>query len=410
MTDQALELRPELAAFNIRPDRIKTIRLELSDLRRKGILIDLNVSGVGMFSRQADWMELGVSEDDIRRKRFTRGQKYLIPEEWYKELLSIVSQMRQAVDRYTYKDITGFRPYRWLPFTAYEEFRKDWAILLDRFDQCKEKILIGYDVCVDALAAEYTDIAREAWRSLTAPIPGDYRPVVVTMGSVTYANVDDFTDEITRRAVSMMPTRVRIEAELSADYDSAVIYSEYDDEFERSLTDAARSHARQARLEMESEESRVDHQYAMQQLEEQEKQAKINAMMQAEAEHARARLSEMASPFQEVFSALRRQIAEDCIGILESIKKNGYVRGKVAEKGRGLLEFYKLMAAHNDGELRDLLIELKAQIGPDAKDAPDANQRDVGAIEETLRQVIDMSHATAQDLQEAPSRFSFVEI
>jgi hypothetical protein len=118
----------------------------------------------------------------------------------------------------------------------------------------------------------------------------------------------------------------------------------------------------------------------------------------------------MTDPFEEVFAALRSQIANDCQKMLESVQKNGYVRGKIAEKGAGLLELYQLMAAHNDYELRDLLVNLKQSIGPVGNRGDDSPDRDVEAIVATLSQIVSLSRDAAQDLTKGPSRFSLVEV
>jgi hypothetical protein len=149
----------------------------------------------------------------------------------------------------------------------------------------------------------------------------------------------------------------------------------------------------------------------MDRLVEDEKRIQIDAMHQAEAEHARQRLQEMASPFEAVFTALRKRIAADARAMLESIRKNTYVRGKVAEKGQALLEFYKLMAVHDDYELRNLLVTLKKEIGPIGDERPTGSpERDVQEITNLLAQIDQLAHTAAQDLTRGPSRFSLVEV
>ena len=100
-----------------------------------------------------------------------------------------------------------------------------------------------------------------------------------------------------------------------------------------------------------------------------------------------------------------------CLKEILSIKKNGYIRGKIATQGGGLLDLYNLLAAHNDHELKNLLVDLKSEIGPvgDArtKDSPD---RDPEKIVELLSEINDLAHKAAEDLTEGPSRFSFAEL
>ena len=91
---------------------------------------------------------------------------------------------------------------------------------------------------------------------------------------------------------------------------------------------------------------------------------------------------------------------------MESIQKNGYVRGKVAEKGRGLIELFDLLAIHDDGELRSALVNLKGLLGPASKDDP----RDTEAIKAVLNKIADMADGEVQRLTSGPTKFSIVDI
>ena len=69
MTDTMLDNRKvEVAArINVEADRIKTVQLQLNVLRNQGILVDLSVSGTGMFTRTATWAEIGIQVDEAER-------------------------------------------------------------------------------------------------------------------------------------------------------------------------------------------------------------------------------------------------------------------------------------------------------------------------------------------------------
>lgn len=421
--DELIARKAEASArLGVAPDHIRGVQFELDILRRQGILVDLNISGVGMFTRQATWMELGIPEEDARRARLTRGQKFLIPEEQVKRLRSVESQMRQVLERWSHR-VTGFYPYRWIPYTAYDKFREEWQELVMRFDNVKWDILEAYDYNLDLLVEDFHQVAASAWQSIRSnhQVPNG-AALIVTLDGVIYPDVDAFTDAIVQRALARMPSRERIEAELHADYTTALVYGEqdvaadmlaanrvtYQIEQERAKADAARQ---DAYLQQHLVETQYQHKETLLRLAEEEKRLKIQGMLQAEAEHARQQLQRAASPFEEIFTALRRQMADDCQAMLESIQKNGYVRGKIAEKGRGLLELYQLMAAHDDFELRDRLITLKAAIGPTGDDRPDDTpERNTAEIVNILDQIKALSHSAAQDLAAGPSRFSFVEI
>ena len=124
-----------------------------------------------------------------------------------------------------------------------------------------------------------------------------------------------------------------------------------------------------------------------------------------EAAHARKQLTELASPFEEVFNTMRQQFAEDAADMLESVKKNGFVRGKVKERGRGLIEMYDLMAIHDDGDLRRKLVELKSMLGPASE-----NEVNVDKVKATLEAITEFATETSRKLSRDAGRFSTLDI
>ena len=85
------------ARINVEADRVKTVQLQLNVLRNQGILVDLSVSGTGMFTRTATWAEIDIHAEEVepRFTRFSRGRRYLIPEEQIKRLRPVETRMRQ---------------------------------------------------------------------------------------------------------------------------------------------------------------------------------------------------------------------------------------------------------------------------------------------------------------------------
>jgi len=388
-------------------DQIRSVRIQLDVLRNQGILIDLSIRGTSMFTRSATWAEIGIQADekDPRFSRFTKGQKYLIPETEIRSLKSVETRMRYWLDKLSY-DVTGFRPYRWLPYTAYDRWQKQWCELWKEFYSIKKHIIKNMDNHQDWLSRGYAEVAEASWKSLKA----NNRHVFVDGKLMTR---ESFIDSVVASALSKFPTPEQVEENLHADYITALVYGEQDvaqDETRAELLHArAQSQRERLSLKVSQQQEEARHESYMHQLTEQERNAKIDAMREAEALHAREQLRTLASPFQEVFSALRSQMSEDAAQMLNSIRKNGFVRGKVAEKGRGLIEMFNLLAVQNDGELRGRLEALKSAIGPvgDRTDVPERSTEDVRNI---LEQIMELEHSAAQDLISGPSRFSMVEV
>ena len=417
--DAILDRKQEVSQkIGVAPDQIRSVSWELETLRKQGILIDLNVSGIGMFSVAAKWDEIGIqaNSDDPRLERLRPGQKYVLPvKEHVEELKSIQTLMRNTLDKMTYK-VTGFYPYRWLPFTADERFTSRWADLKDRFGRAKAKIMDEIDGYTDLIANQAAQEAEQSWKS----IKGQGYDWIIIDGK-PYDH-DGYVDYQVQRDTARIPSIEKIEAELQADYIVALVYTPQDIEAEnlavqqiRLQAEVEREQAKAAKHEAYLQDRLIQEQYdhtrRMNQIEQSERELKIDAMLRAEAEHARTQLKSVASPFEEVFTALRRQLANDAAEILASIQKNGFLRGKVAERGRGLVELFDLMAVQDDKELREKLVALRNAIGSvgdeRAKNTPERSTAEVTTI---LEQIQELEHQAVTDLLTGPSRFSNIEV
>ena len=399
MSDRKIDT---IEKYGMDESKMQTVQLQLERLRSQGVLVDLNISGTSMFTRAASWAELGIFDaDDVRRQRFTKGSKYLISETQVKRLKSIETRMRQLLDKYSF-DVTGFRPYRWIPFTAYEEWQDRWTAQVDQFNSVKADIIKRYDFYTDGLKDDFALVGERAWKTFTSQ---GYKSILVDGNKFT--SKKKFVKFVVEKALAKLPSVADIKGGLHADYITALVYGEADIEADRLSAEKLRTEV--AEEKKKQAEGMLD--LDLKELDRKEKVLKIAAMREAEMEHARKRIEEIGSPFDEVFGKLRARFAQDCDAMLESIKKNGMVRGKIAEKGAGLLELYSVMAAHDDDELRNKLVELKTAIGPVGegrdKETPDRN---VAEVEKALGQIAELSAKTASDLATEPTRAAFVEL
>lgn len=397
------------AKTGIDQTKIRSVKVQLDALRKQGILVDLEVCGTSMFTRSTTWLELGIQpdQDDPRVQRFTRGYKFLIPEDEVRKLKSVETSMRTALDYYS-QDITGFRPYRWIPYTAYPAWRERWEELLDRFNSIKTEIIGRYDDYLSQLVTDFSAVAEAAWSSLERQ---GY--TIVVMDRVPYEH-NQFVEIVVRDAVSKFPSKAFVEQNLKADYITALVFGQEEIEADHARAFLIKSHAEAEinaeRLKNEHDYEQLRHEAKTHYLEEQEREAKIEAMWRAEIEHAREQLGTIVSPYQEVFASLRNRLAQDAEEMLASIKKNGFVRGKVAEKGRGLIELYDMMSTHDDIEFRKKLVALRVAIGPSNKERTEETpERSTQEVQTILNEICDLAHQASQDLQNGPSRFSFIE-
>ena len=154
-------------AFGENPQR--NVQLELKVLREKGLLVDLEIRGAGMFSRTLTSVETGIADwsDDQRVSQYTKGSKLLGPQDKIKSIKSVEVSLRNNLEKYTFR-VTGFSPYRWLPFTAYAEWRERHEILVAKLTELKRWLVDNRETWYDQLAVEFTNIAENVWTSLTA--------------------------------------------------------------------------------------------------------------------------------------------------------------------------------------------------------------------------------------------------
>lgn len=220
-----------------------------------------------------------------------------------------------------------------------------------------------------------------------------------------------------KKALSKVPSRLDIENKLTASYAPALVYGSEDfarDEANAALvreqaalqvaeTNAARN---LAYLEQEKLNEELSHEREMNRLEEQQKNLEIHAMFAAEAERARASLNTLASPFEEVFVSLRQQMADAAVEMLDSIREQKYVRGKVAERAAALIEIFELRAMHDDAALLERLVELKKAIGPIGKDrTKDMPERSTTDAVTALEGVAALIDTAVVDFRYGPTRF-----
>lgn len=386
-------------ALAIEPAQIGTMRMELGVLRNRGLLITLDIRGTSIFATQTDWADLGIAGDDPRSKRLTRGRKYLIPESIVKQRRSIEVRARQLLERLTY-EVRGFHPYRFLPFEAYEKFKENWERLLADDADFKSSLIASLDEYRDEAAADFGEIALASWSTLQA-----------TGNAYYYPDRDGFSDSIVARVLQKFPTASDIQSKLTMDYHVSMAFGVdtlAEQETRAKLTaEQAQLEIARLRAEAASEQETVRHEAEIHRLEEAERNARYDAIRQAEAEHYRQQLNESAGPLAEMFSDLRARLADAAVEMAESVEKSGFVRGKVAQRGRGLLEIFNLMSVTDDRDLKDALLKLNQAIGPAADNrGKDAPERSTEEVKSALQKIVDLAEEAKSEITSPQSRFA----
>jgi hypothetical protein len=411
--EQTKQQVSQITGFQV--DRIGVVRLQLSQLSQEGVLVDLEVGGVTMFTRQADWSDLGINTDDIRATRMTRGKKFLIDEERVKRVRSWEQTVRQGFASYTV-DISGFRPWRYLHYRRYDAFRAWWDKKQAELAEIKADILDHYDEDVLSLESDFRAVAAASWKSITAQ---GYKWAIIE--GKPYDDPDEFISEVVSRALAKCPSRERIESQLHADYRVSIPQTpaEYEAQMAQAAIDRANADVEAARVRAKADEEymqasilreQYNHEQRIMRIEEQERQLQIDVMMHAEADHIREQFAQEVSPIEQIFTDVRQQMAEAAIEIQQSIEKNGFVRGKVAQRAAGLVEFFDLIKIQDDYKLRAALLKLHDAVGPvgDAR-GKDTPLRSAAEVMRALRSISELADNAKDDLLSGPSAFSLIE-
>jgi hypothetical protein len=346
-----------------------------------------------------------------------------------RQFRSLETRLRESLDKRSFI-LEGFRPYRWIPFTAYEVWREEWDQLQQQWDELLADLLARYDDIVAEERAVAAEIANEAWDALVARHKAknngdaDSTPVIV-IGGQEFANEvpAEFVAHIQERALARIPTKAALAQGMYADYRTALVLSGADVEADalrskriRTEQDAERARQVEVQAQVETvqkQEWAVQRQLALG-IEEEEQtmrmrleaeSKRLRAMHEAELEHARRQLNQIISPFDEVFQQLRSQIHQDVSAITVSIEKNGYLRGKVADRARSLVDTFRLLNAHGDEALESALDALKGRLAqhPEAQ-GQKAARYDTQAVLNQIGQIKALTHQAAADVAQRAAR------
>ena len=135
---------------------------------------------------------------------------------------------------------------------------------------------------------------------------------------------------------------------------------------------------------------------------------KNTAMREAEIEHARNRILEMGSPFQDVMDQVEARLHTAITQMAESVKRNGRVVGKTKELGFNAIEQYQTLRALGGDRLHTEIETLRSALstaGVEYKTDPEA----VAAALETLAdQTIEAAERVTRSV--TPSRARMIDL
>lgn len=422
--------------------RVQTVTLELDWLRRNGALVDVDVTGMSMLAGTISLRELGFPEDvaiaAIGQVIMSLADSKQLPEfiigfnrrsesvsmafcrpVYLRSAKSLESQVRQALGRFSYRKglerVLG--SYYWIPVTAYEAWKADFDQRHAALEEVKANLAADMPGYRHEVAAGWRLIAREAYAAICKRVDG------FAVGEA------EFADRLVQAATGHLPTPESV-AGITLDYNTPVllvpsqveaelarrdaIHSRREIEAAKAAAEAAEQWSAQRQVEAETfqamreREAEAEARIQMERDRATFERRRLEAMHEAELEHARRQIAEMESPFTQVLESLRAEIFETVQAVLVSIRKHGRILGKTAEQAENLIANFRLLNVAGDQDLERLLNDLHTALGQKGVDSA----RDAAAVNQALTAIAEETAEAARNVARRlePSQASMILI
>lgn len=364
-----LEQKKETAAahLGISATEVETMPFDLTALEQAGIFLNIDATGFSVLSRQLDWQSLGIELPKEQAVHLSPPRTGLLPDAYRKPLQRAASQAHNALDRYSFRfalceTVLGSSEYRWIPYTAFEAFEKEFAAALENLARAKSAVIENYDEILETLRETFRQLAADSADRLAA-----------TMKDEPFDR-DEFINTTVARAMGMIPTVAAIRDGMRIEMRPKVIL--LGSEMRAEQTKAAKLElesqtARKAQSEIAIEiqaqkdiaeikvKSAFEDERREQELKERIRQIKIEAV--------KKEMEATVSPLKEGLDQLNSTIYEAAKEMAERLNDSKFVAGGTAKRAREMYRWFKLMNFTGDAEVETVLEELNKIASRDAK-------------------------------------------
>lgn len=343
-------------------DRIARVQVDLQHLRENGVLAQVNCYRLGGVDRLTTNAERGIEDTDPRAKRMSPGRIKTIPPVHANALITIREAARSKLDGMSH-DVTGFRPWRYIPVDAFATWLKEQTAYEARFEAIKKQCIQDLDAFVFEELERVQNLAARNWKAIWANAEKHGRKYDVTVDGHTYTakQFDLFSDRMWEYTVAKIPHAVTIEEKIQLTWSVGGIETASSVIQELAAAQEAQTRLSQARAE--DLEARVEAYRSETELHkaEEEEKAELTAMRAIVAERIRAQLMRLPDPGVEIIEQLRTSTGEAIGKAKVSLdgKKRLYKGSSVAITN-AISRFE--MLDHGDTELEALMAELKARM------------------------------------------------
>lgn len=347
--------------FRVPAEKIRNIRVQLHELRRRGIFVQVKVTGIGRLRTSASHLELGIASGDQRQIRITPGKKALIPEHYMNQFLSVDAKIRKALWQHA-QVIEPVRSYRYMRPHSFFTWKETHDTHAQELEDLKEKVVQNWAVICDEMEQTWTQVAEEAWVSFQARTDD-------TAQKILEAGRDSFVSEIVNQMLRAMPTLDQIR-EIEATWWSALVEDDRDIEM-------AASEALDKRLTRQEREQ-------------------IALMRQQEILAANEHMMRTNSPVMQVMRHLEERVYNEVMELLEAVQKKGVIHPRQVKQLESLRTMYQMSSVRDNTELVrafDALSEtLDIRVQPPEEEGAEqskqrAPKRDPEAIAEALKRI-----------------------
>ena len=272
----------------------------------------------------------------------------------------------------------GSSEYRWIPFTAFEAFEKEFAAALETLARAKTSVIENYDEILETLRGTFRQLATDSADRLAATTlkdePFDRNEFIQTtvaraMGMVpTVATIRD------GMRIEMRPKVILLGSEMRAEQTRAAKLA-----LETQITSRAQTEVA-IEIEVQKEIAEIKIKTAFE--DEKREQELKERIRQIKIEAVKREVETSISPLKEGLDQLNSTIYEAAKEMAEKLNDSKFVPGGTAKRAREMYRWFKLMNFTGDAEVETVLAELNKIANRDAK------TRTAAEMKEAVDQVI----------------------
>ncbi len=364
-----LEQKKERAAahLGIAAAEVETMPFDLTALEQAGIFLNVDATGFSILSRQLDWQFLGIELPKEQTIHHSPPRTGLLPDIYRKPLQRAPSQAHGALDRYSFRfalceTVLGSSEYRWIPFTAFEAFEKEFAAALENLARAKSAVIENYDEILETLRGTFRQLATDSAERLAATVKNE--PF----------DRDEFIQTRVTRAMGMVPTVAAIRDGMRIEMRPKVILLGSEMRAEQVKTAKLQLETEQSRkaqteiaIEIQAQREIAEIKVKTACLDEKREQELKERIRQIKIEAVKREMEASISPLKEGLDQLNGRIYEAAKEMAEKLNDPKFVPGGTAKKAREMYRWFKLMNFTGDIEVETVLAELNKIASTEAK-------------------------------------------